>query len=159
MIARLSEKIASFFVCSKIIQNENKEVYEYGLQLLLSTVANGLIALTLAVVSGTLIQCIFYLTAFVVIRKSAGGFHAKTHWGCCCILAVVISVFIVIIKLVPHEFYTVMSIASAVISFVTVLIFAPLEHPNKPLNDSDNVNSFRNGSYEYVQNAGRLLAT
>ncbi len=137
MIARLSKRIASFFVCNRIIQEEDKEVYEYGLQLLLSTVLNGLISLFLAIISGTFINCIFYLIAFVVIRKSAGGFHAETHWGCCCILAVVLSVFIALTKLVPHNFYTIISIFSVVFSLAAIIALAPLEHPNKPLSDID----------------------
>ena len=83
MIARLSKRMASFFVRNKVIKNEDEEVYEYGLQLLLSTVFNGIIALILAIISGTVLQCIYYLAVFVLLRKSAGGFHAKTHFGCC----------------------------------------------------------------------------
>ncbi len=89
MIIRLSKRMASFFVRRSIIEKNDVEVYEYGLQLLLSTVLNAVIALLLAIVSGTVIPCLFYLSAFVVMRKSAGGFHANTHWGCCCILVVV----------------------------------------------------------------------
>ena len=105
MIARLSKRIASFFVCNEVIKSEDEEVYEYGLQLLLSTVFNGVIALTLAIISGTVLQCVCYLAVFVLLRKSAGGYHAKTHFGCCCILAVVLSLFIMFIKFVPNEAY------------------------------------------------------
>ena len=35
MIARLSKRMASFFVCNEVIKSEDEEVYEYGLQLLL----------------------------------------------------------------------------------------------------------------------------
>ena len=45
MIARLSKKMASFFARNNVIKIEDEEVYEYGLQLLLSTVFNGIIAL------------------------------------------------------------------------------------------------------------------
>lgn len=101
MIARLSKRMASFFVRNKVIKNEDEEVYEYGLQLLLSTVFNGIIALILAIISGTVLQCIYYLAVFVLLRKSAGGFHAKTHFGCCCILVTVLSLFVMFIKFVP----------------------------------------------------------
>ena len=84
MIARLSKRMASFFVRNEVIKSEDEEVYEYGLQLLLSTVFNGIIALVLAVISGTVWQCVCYLAFFILIRKSAGGFHAKTHLGCGC---------------------------------------------------------------------------
>ena len=128
MIARLSKRMASFFASNNVIKSEDEEVYEYGLQLLLSTVFNGIIALILAIISGTVLQCICYLAAFVLLRKSAGGFHAKTHLGCCCILAIVLSLFITFIKFVPNE---------VAFSVVIILMFAPLEHENKPISYKD----------------------
>lgn len=139
MITRLSKRMASFFVCQKIIEKNDEEVYEYGLQLLLSTVLNAVIALLLATVSGTIIQCLFYLSVFVVMRKSAGGFHAKTHLGCCCILVAILCCFIAFIKIAPSNVYIVVSAISLIISVVTILFFAPLEHENKPLNNEDKV--------------------
>lgn len=137
MIARLSKRIASFFVCNEVIKSEDEEVYEYGLQLLLSTVFNGVIALTLAIISGTVLQCVCYLTVFVLLRKSAGGYHAKTHFGCCCILAVVLSLFIMFIKFVPNEAYGIVATIAVAFSVVIILMFAPLEHENKPIIDRD----------------------
>ena len=139
MIVQLSKRMASFFVRRSIIEKNDEEVYEYGLQLLLSTVLNAAIALLLAIVSGTVIPCLFYLSAFVVMRKSAGGFHAKTHFGCCCILITVLCCFIAFIRLAPTNIYIVVSGLSLIISAVTVLLFAPLEHENKPLSDKDKV--------------------
>lgn len=137
MIARLSKRMASFFVRNEVIKSEDEEVYEYGLQLLLSTVFNGIIALILAIISGTILQCICYLAVFALLRKSAGGFHAKTHFGCCCILAVVLSLFIMFIKFVPNEAYGIVATIAVAFSVVIILIFAPLEHENKSISDRD----------------------
>ena len=71
------------------------------------------------------------------MRKSAGGFHAKTHFGCCCILAVVLSLFIMFIKFVPNEAYSIVSAIAVVFSVVIILMFAPLEHENKPISYKD----------------------
>ena len=137
MIARLSKRMASFFVRNEVIKSEDEEVYEYGLQLLLSTIINGMIALILAIFTGTIFQCICYLAVFVLLRKSAGGFHAKTHFGCCCILVVVLSLFIMFIKIVPNEAYGIVAAITVSFSVVIILIFAPLEHKNKPISDRD----------------------
>lgn len=139
MIARLSKRMASFFVRNEVIKSEDEEVYEYGLQLLLSTVFNGIIALILAIISGTVLQCIYYLAVFVLLRKSAGGFHAKTHFGCCCILATVLSLFIMFIKFAPNEAYGIVSAIAVAFSVVIILMFAPLEHENKPISARDKI--------------------
>ena len=117
MIAQLSKRIASFFVHSKVIESENEQVYEYGLELLISTLLNSVIALVLALFSRTLWQCICFLVVFIFLRKSAGGFHAKTHLGCCSILAAIVS------------------LAAVVFSIIMILRFAPLEHENKPITE------------------------
>ena len=137
MIAGLSKRMASFLVRNQVIKIEDEEVYEYGLQLLLSTVFNGIIALILAIISGTVLQCICYLAVFVLLRKSAGGFHAKSHFGCCCILAAVLSLFIMFIKFVPSEAYGISAAIAVVFSVVIILMFAPIEHENKPISDKD----------------------
>ena len=137
MIARLSKRMASFFVRNDVIKSEDEEVYEYGLQLLLSTVFNGIIALVLAIISGTVWQCVCYLAVFILIRKSAGGFHAKTHLGCCCILAVVLSLFILFIKFVPTNIYATITVLAVVFSVAVILLFAPLEHENNPISGKD----------------------
>lgn len=135
MIAQLSKRIASFFVHSRVIESENEQVYEYGLELLISTLLNGVIALVLALFSRTLWQCICFLVVFIFLRKSAGGFHVKTHLGCCSILAAVLGIFIVFIKFVHIEEYPIVSLAAVVFSIIMILRFAPLEHENKPITE------------------------
>ena len=122
MIAQLSKRIASFFVHSRVIESENEQVYEYGLELLISTLLNGVIALVLALFSRTLWQCICFLVVFIFLRKSAGGFHAKTHLGCCSILAAVLGIFIVLIKFVHIEEYPIVSLAAVVFSIIMILL-------------------------------------
>ena len=70
MIARLSKRMASFFARNNVIKSEDEEVYEYGLQLLLSTVFNGIIALILAIISGT----VLLLLTLTLISRSACAF-------------------------------------------------------------------------------------
>lgn len=149
MIARLSKRMASFFVRNEVIKSEDEEVYVYGLQLLLSTVFNGIIAFILAIISGTVLQCTCYLSVFILLRKSAGGFHAKTHFGCCFILAVVLSLFILFIKFVPNEAYGIVTAIVVTFSVVIILMFAPLEHENKPISDRDK-NRLRKNSINYA---------
>ena len=150
MIARLSKRMASFFVRNEVIKSEDADVYEYGLQILLSTVFNGLIALILAMISKTVLPCACYLSVFILLRKSAGGFHAKTHFGCCCILAVVLSIFILFLKFVPTEIYPVVSVIAVIFSVIMILPFAPVEHENKPISDRDRKRLRKNSMIEVV---------
>ena len=82
MISKLAKGTACFFVDNKIIEVEDSEVYAYGIELLLSTIFNLIIAIIIALISNEFIPCVINLTAFVTIRMYAGGYHADTHWGC-----------------------------------------------------------------------------
>ena len=144
MIVRLSKKMAAYFAINGIIKSEDVEVYEYGLQILLSTICNGIIAVLIALVTGTFWQCVCYLTVFILLRKSAGGFHAKTHLGCCCILAAALGIFILFIRFVPVNTYAIISAIAVVFSTIMIAHYAPLEHKNKPIHDKDRKRLRRN---------------
>ncbi len=144
MIVRLSKKMAAYFAINGIIKSEDIEVYEYGLQILLSTVCNGIIALMLALITGTFWQCVCYLAVFILLRKSAGGFHAKTHLGCCCILVAVLGIFILFIRCAPVNTYAIISVIAVVFSTIMIARYAPLEHKNKPIHDKDRKRLRRN---------------
>ena len=131
MISKLAKGMACFFSDNKIIAAEDSEVYAYGIELLLSTIFNLVVAIIIALISNEFIPCFFNLTAFVTIRMYAGGYHADTHWGCMLTLVCVLSVFIFIS-------ITTMSILSPILWILSAIIlfrFAPVEHPNKPISE------------------------
>ena len=51
MISKLAKGTACFFVDNKIIEVEDSEVYAYGIELLLSTIFNLIIAIIIALIS------------------------------------------------------------------------------------------------------------
>lgn len=65
MIARLSKRMASFFARNNVIKSEDEEVYEYGLQLLLSTVFTKLIPNTFPATMLRSIPRIIFLTSLI----------------------------------------------------------------------------------------------
>lgn len=137
MIVNLSNRLAYFFAQNKIIEKEDIPIYGYGLELVLSSFVNGVIALLIAILTKTFFACFFYLIAFIIMRSSGGGFHAKTHLGCCIISAFVLCMFVTYIKICPTSLYTITSVTSMIVTFPTLLLFAPLEHENKPLTDTE----------------------
>jgi len=136
MISGLAKSIACFFVDNKLIDSEDEEVYAYGAELLLSTVFNLIMAILIALISGTFLQCLVFLTAFVTLRVYAGGYHADTHKGCMLTLAVVQCLFVLIIKLMSVEISRILVPLIIAFSVAVIIKLAPVEHPNKPLSDS-----------------------
>lgn len=137
MIAKLAKSTAHFFVEKEIVSREDEEVYIYGMELLFSTLFNIILAVIISAVTLSLLETAIFLTAFISVRHCIGGYHAKTHWGCMAIFGAVLIAFAVIVKQTPDTFVIPISLASTAISFVLIMLFAPVEHPNKPLSDKE----------------------
>jgi len=135
MITKLAKSTACFFSANSLIKKEDEEVYIYGMELLLSTVFNLVIAVFIALATDTVIPCIIQFSAFVTLRVKAGGYHAETHWCCMLIFALIQSLFVLAVKIINTETMFVSIPFMLIISSILIFKYAPLEHPNKPLSD------------------------
>lgn len=82
MIAKLSRIIADFFIRQKVVPEEQREVYEYGFELSISSVIGILIVLAIGLVSGRFWESVVFYIAFCFTRLFTGGFHAPNHLLC-----------------------------------------------------------------------------
>lgn len=137
MLENLAKSTACFFVSQNIVKSEYEEIYAYGVEILLSTVINGIVVLFIAILSNTVLPSLFFFTAFILMRRSAGGYHARTHMGCMMILVAVHLMFMVLINVIPDSIIPILSYFSIAYSCISVYLFAPVEHPNKPLSSDD----------------------
>ena len=139
MIARMSKKISSYFIMQKIISEEDREVYEYSFEILLSILMSIIAIAVIAIVSKTVLYTTIYFAGFIPLRSVAGGFHAKSHARCFLILIVTYPLFLIISSLMPQEYITPIIIPSIIISVILVLLLAPSEEKNRPFSDADRV--------------------
>ncbi len=137
MLERLAKGAARFFVLQDIVKSEHEEIYAYGMEILLSTIINGIIVIIIAAVTNTLLSSLIFFASFIMMRRTAGGYHANTHSGCMAILAVIHLLFIIFIHICSLNIIPAFSIISVIYSCILVYIFSPVEHPNKPLSDTN----------------------
>lgn len=76
MFAKLAKNMACFCVKNNLIKKEDEEIFEDGMELLLSAVSNLFAAVLIAVLTDSLIPCLIELTTFATMRIFAGGYHA-----------------------------------------------------------------------------------
>ncbi len=134
MIKKFSEYISDIFVKHSIINQEDSEVYSYGMEILLSVLVNIFVTIIIASVTGLFIEIMLFTSAFVLIRQYTGGYHANTHHGCICLFATVLIFFSIVIKHIPVTVCTIIFTVFSIFSFVFVSLLAPVEHKNKPIN-------------------------
>ena len=84
MIRPLSALIVSYLVNMGAITNSNddKEYYQYGVEITISSFLNIFLILCLGTVLHKINHAIVFLAVFISLRHLTGGFHASTYFKC-----------------------------------------------------------------------------
>ena len=92
-------------------------------------------ALIIDWVFGVLLEIAVFMTAYIPLRTFAGGYHAKTPIRCyifSVILLIIVSSCMKYIFIAEWVYYAILATAALV-----VLILAPVEDKNKPLDETE----------------------
>ena len=134
LINRLSDCIADFYVEKNIILPNEKEVYKFGVELVLNEILTFLLILIFSAVFVKFRYGVEFLLTFCLTRMFAGGYHARKAYLCrLSMLAVAFFVFFAATKASSISLRA-LSVLLAV-SMSVVIPFVPVKHPNKELTD------------------------
>jgi accessory gene regulator B len=133
MFGRTSEKVVDHFVNTGVVTNDDRELYQYGLNQGLTIVLNIVTTLVIGLLLNMVWQSILFMIAYIPIRTYAGGYHARTPLKCYIISVIMIIAVLLVIKFIVFSIipFTVFTITSALI----IVILAPVADANKPLED------------------------
>lgn len=135
MLEKLANYIADKLIKKNAIDPKKKDIYVYGLELLISFLFSTSLVILIGLMIGKLIPTIVFLTVYILLRSYSGGYHANSYWLC---TIVTLSVYISVILLATY--LTVNSIAFIVLFLIGVVIlyvFAPIENVNKEIRPKD----------------------
>ena len=79
MITEICHIIADFFKKEKIISEEQRDVYEYGLELCVSTLIGVIITVVIGLLFNRFFETLTFYIVFCFTRLFCGGFHAKCY--------------------------------------------------------------------------------
>jgi len=133
MIVRISNWIVSKWLKSDVIEKERFRAYAYGCELLVSDMISNIIVLIAALLLGRVIEMIIFLVVFSTIRVVCGGYHSSSYKNCIlnfCTSTIVL--FLMTDWLIYRNFYGLI-IALVAAADLIILMFAPVDHPNRPL--------------------------
>lgn len=137
MISKLSTYLTEKLLSNGMISEDDKDLYIYGLFMLISHLMFFIIACVFGLILGCVFESIIFYIAFQFIRRYAGGYHASTETRCDILSTLSILACIVVIKLSKiYDIQTVLLITSA-LSAVCIFVFCPLDTPEKPLTDKE----------------------
>lgn len=134
---KIAEKISNKMVDSGIVQKEDVELYQYGIENGITVAGNLLASALFGILTGRLGAVLVFLLFYGTLRTYSGGVHCKSRLGC-----FILSMLILLVPVFSYEWvmemvaFPVLSVVG-VIAIVVVLILSPVESINKPLDDEE----------------------
>ena len=137
MIKLISSK-AAYFLC-KEDNEETLELYEYAIYIVLSAIFHTTTVILLGLFFNQLVESIAFYCSFIVIRKFAGGYHAKTPIRCYLFYIISSIIMLLIIKMFNsvNVIFTHILIIFELLCVLIVLLTSPLDTENNPLNRNE----------------------
>lgn len=137
MAKKLSASIVNSLVGHGTIQEEDKEIYAFGIQQGAYTGISLLSAMIIGALFGVFWQSLIFLAAFIPMRIHAGGFHSVSQLRC---YLYSISVIAIVLYLLANVSFSIwVSVPVVCISALLIFLLAPVEDPNKPLDYLENI--------------------
>lgn len=135
----MAYRITIFLLTYGIAREENREVLEYGLYMMLSTLLHMVASIGIGFIFGVPLHVLLFLLSFMLMRKYAGGYHAKSPVACAVLSYGLVIAHIAVVSFVPTLAMIWLALPEAVFSAIIIFRFAPVEHENAPLSDIEKV--------------------
>lgn len=132
MIDYLSAGIADFYVRKKIILPNEKEVYKYGVSLILNDVVTFSLILILSALFFKLRLGAEFLAVFCFTRIFTGGYHARRA-SLCRVGMLATWLCVMLGALLVKDCTLLLLTAILAMSYIIALPLIPVKHPNKTL--------------------------
>ena len=124
-------------VNNNIIDNDEKEIYKYGLEQGILMTINVITIIIVGTCFGMAIESIVFMLTYIPLRTYAGGYHAKNQMICYFFSIGMIIVALVGIKMI--NLFSIVGVVLIVISYIVIYIFSPVEDHNKLLSKKEKV--------------------
>lgn len=132
----IARKITDFLAYKNCIKEEEKEICQYGYEILLSTILGYTIVLALSFLFGNIGEGLIFLLVFVVTRMYAGGYHANTYLVCNICLACTYLAYMGIVYILSHSQNAIIFLLLMLAVYCLCTIwYAPIENENKILSE------------------------
>lgn len=117
--------------------HKHRYTYYYGFQVIYGAINKGLLLILLGLLLNILPQLLIVTLSFVSLRIWIGGLHFDSYTKCAYFSLVIFLIMSFLAKYI--YLYPLISITIFVFVFVIILLYAPIEHPNRPLKGNDKI--------------------
>ena len=137
MISSAANNITNYLICKKVIKDDDREIYQYGFEQVLSSLLNIATMLLLGIILGKIYQSLVLILSFMALRSYSGGYHANTPLHCYLLTVMSISAALSIMKFITIDRFICLGLL--VLSSVVILLLSPIGSKNKPLDEIEKI--------------------
>ncbi len=137
MIAKFAKKINEILIQKGIVQKEDAELYQYGIENGIVVAGNLLASGIFGIVTGRPGLVLVFLLFYASLRSYSGGSHCKSRIGCFLISMAILSIPVYTHEFVMNNVPATVILMIAIAAVVVILILSPVESINKPLDDEE----------------------
>lgn len=143
-----AKKLTDFFIRCQVIEETDRDTYEYCFQVFLMNIANFGTIILLGIICKRIIETVIFVIGFSIIRKQAGGYHSSTPFRCYLLSLANYLIFIFLLILIKPAWIKLINLTAIILSLIIIWRFAPVADKNKP---------FSIGEYERYRRNSRLI--
>jgi len=125
------QRVVSFFVEYGGAKEKDRDLYQYGATIFLSTMVNLVITVVVGFAVGMPLLLLTYFIPFLLIRGFAGGYHAKTFWGCVATSTGVMISVVFLLRFVSVSLYLPLAGLFIIASGIIIIKLAPVVSSNR----------------------------
>lgn len=137
MIGRGAKWTVNRLVAHRIIDLDDVEIYQFGLESAMLKAAHYASMLLVGLILGMLPETILFLIVYAAIRAYAGGYHADTRGVCYLLSWITILSVLLIARFCPAGAVAVVTASLTLCAFPVIFRWAPVENSAKPLDDAE----------------------
>lgn len=137
MIAKFAKKINEILIQKGIVQKEDAELYQYGIENGIVVAGNLLASGMFGIVTGRPGLVLVFLLFYASLRSYSGGSHCKSRIGCFLISMAILSIPVYTHEFVMNNVPATVILMIGIAAVVVILILSPVESINKPLDDEE----------------------
>lgn len=132
---KIADFLTGYYIRKNVISKDMAEIYCYGFKLIIADIINFSIIIMLGILFSRIIDSIVFLITLCGLRQFCGGFHAKTFWLCRLSMICTYCGVIILTNIISSYtgIWLGVTITLNIIAIIFIYVFAPIEHPNKPL--------------------------
>lgn len=144
MISKCASLLTDFLVNKDVIEHEEKDIYKYGFELIISLVVNLVCVLIIGAVIGEVFLALVAFLIFATVRTQCGGYHATTYVKCNFFLIIVFCAILFFSKYFQISFMNrIFFIMMYIYVPIFLSVFSPVSSIYNPIEAEEDINRIK----------------